>query len=194
MVSMSGLDELESKRRDFLSPNTFYQQPVATDLDIEMNTSLDEGQTEEMSRLKRENRVLGAEASDSIDTVGQMSLTSDPSELSPSLEKSGNELNARLVGAVGDNDFPRVRILLENGASVNARKLGWTALMRACRNKNKAIVDLLLERGAAVNETSTLEGETALMLSIKEGDENTFMLLLDHRADITQKNNVSSLF
>ena len=39
---------------------------------------------------------------------------------------------------------------------ISSAKQTWTVLMVACSNKNKAIVDLLLKRGAAVNQAGAV--------------------------------------
>jgi 26S proteasome non-ATPase regulatory subunit 10 len=58
--------------------------------------------------------------------------------------------------------------------------------MRACKERKKAIVDFLLNRGVAVDKT-TSSGWTALMSAAAAGDEDIFELLLKHNADVMKK-------
>jgi ankyrin repeat protein len=79
--------------------------------------------------------------------------------------------------------------------------------MIACEAGSQAMVDMLLKRGASVNDTNTVShllaknsvnviflliqfGTTALMLSARE-ESDIFCQLLDHDADPTKKDYVS---
>lgn len=80
--------------------------------------------------------------------------------------------------------------LIERGANVNARLPGEdTALITACENGHREIVDLLLQLGADVNKKSTISddgdaGETPLMISSEDGNLDLVELLLKHGADV----------
>jgi ankyrin repeat protein len=66
-------------------------------------------------------------------------------------------MNKQLLEAVAEDDIERVKHLLAEGASANARnEYAETVLIRACWKKNKAMVQLLLKSGAAVNETDNV--------------------------------------
>lgn len=109
--------------------------------------------------------------------------------------KNGNNLTA-LMGAV-DKDI--VKILIKNGADVNAKAhSGCTALHFAgCmpfsgddsyyRIHLESIVDQLLANGANINEPDNY-GSTPLMLAISNGQTEMFKILIDRSADIHLKN------
>jgi ankyrin repeat protein len=61
--------------------------------------------------------------------------------------------------------------------------------MIACEAGSQAMVDMLLKRGASVNDTNTF-GTTALMLSAQK-ESDIFRQLLEHDADATKKDCVS---
>ena len=93
--------------------------------------------------------------------------------------------------AVFKNKTEVVKILLENGADVNAKSEdGFTPLMMAFGNIE--IMTLLLELGADVN-AKTKNGMTSLMIGIKNYSvhENFdgIKLLLEKGADVNAKNN-----
>ncbi len=68
---------------------------------------------------------------------------------------------ALMLAAAGGH-FDIVKLLLENGAKVNAEtSTGWTALMLASRNGRHDTVEILIERGANVNAKDR-QGRTAL--------------------------------
>lgn len=61
-----------------------------------------------------------------------------------------------------------------------------TALMVACRAKQRIVVEKLLEwEGQLLNQRSADGGCTALYLAAEEGDEGIVGLLLKHHADVT---------
>jgi ankyrin repeat protein len=66
-------------------------------------------------------------------------------------------MNWKSWEAVWKDDFETAKGWLDKGASVNTQdRLGLTVLMIACLNHNKAMVDLLLKRGAEVNRTAAV--------------------------------------
>jgi len=93
------------------------------------------------------------------------------------------EVDKELLLAAKSGDKERVRLLLENGANVNARdRYGWTALMWAVFKGYKEIVKLLLENGADVNVRDFF-GNTALKFaSMKIGCEEIVELLKSYGA------------
>ena len=80
-----------------------------------------------------------------------------------------------------------VRLLLEEGADVNAKnKSGETALMGAANKGYETIVRLLLEKGADVNMKYE-NGITVLSIVAFRGYKTTMRLLLEKGADINLK-------
>lgn len=97
------------------------------------------------------------------------------------------DTNWQLFEAIDEGDTERAKQLLDSGATVNALdSLNYTALMIACKKKNRAMADLLLKRGAAVNYSNKWE-LTAMMIVAREGNEELFHLLLQHDADVMKK-------
>jgi ankyrin repeat protein len=78
-----------------------------------------------------------------------------------------------------------VKRLIERGAQVN--KTGWTPLHYAATGPNPAVVQLLLERGAAVDAESP-NRTTPLMMAARYGDEAGVDLLLARGADPQRRN------
>ncbi|CAK7219974.1 hypothetical protein SBRCBS47491_004032 [Sporothrix bragantina] len=84
---------------------------------------------------------------------------------------------------------PVVRLLLENGADVEAKgRLGWTPLSLAAGLGLEALAQLLLENGADV-ETKDNNGQTPLSLAAELGLEAVARLLLEKGADVKTKDN-----
>jgi ankyrin repeat protein len=100
--------------------------------------------------------------------------------------------------AVDTQDEELVRLLLENGADwrVTTRS-GWTVLARACSHSTPAVVDLLLDAGADVNErdcwgTLPLYGsagnQTMMMHLLKSGAKADAKMAIDmDRLDIADR-------
>ncbi|KAK1943746.1 putative ankyrin repeat protein [Phytophthora citrophthora] len=65
----------------------------------------------------------------------------------------------------GNRHVKIARILIENGANVNARDNGGqTSLIKATRNNSRELIEILLQHGARV-DSSSLAGDTALVQS-----------------------------
>lgn len=93
-----------------------------------------------------------------------------------------------LLVAAKDGDLVVARLLLEYGASVDARvRSGTAALGLAARQGNAEMVRLLLSRGAPVNAFSK-SGTTALMLAASCGHAEAIRALLDAGADAAVRN------
>ena len=95
--------------------------------------------------------------------------------------------NSALMHAAVYGDTSFMRVLLKNGADVNATNAaGATALMRASFDQSK--VRLLLDQGAKVNVRSVL-GNTPLILAARPAHCGpTVRLLLEHGADARATN------
>lgn len=83
-------------------------------------------------------------------------------------------------------DFAMVRKLLDAGADANATDPnGETLLMTAARTEGGAeVVNLLVERGARVNERDKIVSQTALMLAVRANQSDSVRLLLAHGAEV----------
>ncbi|XP_062523261.1 26S proteasome non-ATPase regulatory subunit 10-like isoform X2 [Corticium candelabrum] len=105
------------------------------------------------------------------------------------------DLNRQLFDAVTRNDVETSLSLLDNGADANASvalfgRKSRTNLAQACEYGHKAVIELLLKRGAAINEATSPDGSTALIIVIKRGfREDLLELLLLRGADINKKDN-----
>ncbi len=95
-----------------------------------------------------------------------------------------------LHAACLDNNFEKVKSLLEKGASVTETdKNGLTALHRACSYsyRTTTIVALLLQKGAAVS-TKDKYGDTPLHEAAEHGDKELVELLIKHGAKVNLSN------
>ncbi|KAI9812564.1 MAG: hypothetical protein M1827_004553 [Pycnora praestabilis] len=79
-------------------------------------------------------------------------------------------------------------MLLRNGARVEEKDYyGWTALQYAVLQKRDAVVQLLLEKGAAVKQKRGEAEETPLHIAGRLGHDSIVRLLLDAGADLEAK-------
>ena len=82
-----------------------------------------------------------------------------------------------------------VKILLQNGADVNAKNLyGTTALMWSARKGYPEVAEILLQSGAEVNDTNNY-GSTALLWAAKYGNIEMIEVLLNNGANVNAKAN-----
>ncbi len=79
-----------------------------------------------------------------------------------------------------------VKVLLDNGAKVNAKADGWPALYLAAENGHGEVVKVLLDNGAKVN--ARVHGSTALHPAAKYGHREVVKVLLDKGAHANTKN------
>jgi len=97
------------------------------------------------------------------------------------------ENGANLRQAVANGDKETVKVLLDNGADVEAKgKSGWTPMTHAVVGGHKEIVRMLLDGGAAI-DARTEQGSTALGIAVSWKHENVAKLLLDRGADVNPK-------
>ena len=81
-----------------------------------------------------------------------------------------------------------VRLLLENGADVEAKtKDGDTVLHLMASQGREAVVQLLLEKGADVEAKDDVYGYTALHMATQEGHETVVRLLVEKGASVSKK-------
>jgi uncharacterized protein len=82
-----------------------------------------------------------------------------------------------------------VKLLLENGAEVNAKDFsGYTPLARAVGSNKKETVLLLIDKGADMNNRDKF-GMTPLMRAVQAGHTDMVKLLIDKGADKDLKDN-----
>ena len=93
-----------------------------------------------------------------------------------------------LIEAIIQGDIDRIRLLLNNGADVNAKyEHGQTPLMWASKEGRADIVKLLLEKGADVNAKDRFN-QTSLMYASKYAFTDIVKLLLEKGANVDIKN------
>lgn len=90
---------------------------------------------------------------------------------------SGNRTPLHEAARIGRADV--VRVLVEGGARVDARKSGdWTALMLSARNGRKEVVEVLCGAGASLVGVNAA-GAGALYLAARSGGEKTVRAILE---------------
>jgi ankyrin repeat protein len=109
---------------------------------------------------------------------------------------SGAEINAQdhegkavLMYATSNDDPQIVRLLLDQGAKIDAKTQGdMTALMfAAAQGAKPEVIKMLIEAGAGVNQAD-VSGSTALMYAAERGTVEVLNVLLEQNADLDLKN------
>lgn len=91
--------------------------------------------------------------------------------------KSPNNSKATLISVAAQGDEAKVKLLITNGAQINATdSQGRTALMTASSKGNTAIVKLLLEQGADTNLKDN-KGQTAFTRASDKRHQDIMKLL-----------------
>ncbi len=99
-------------------------------------------------------------------------------------EKNQKMLNDQLIEATENDNTEIIKVLLEEGADVNAvSKYGDTALMEAARRGHTGIVKALIDEGADVNAANNY-GDTALTHASVYGHTETVKALIEKGADV----------
>lgn len=97
------------------------------------------------------------------------------------------EISLTLFAAADRNCIDLTTILLDRGASVDARdRLGARPLSRAARSGHLEMIDLLLQRGAPI-DARDLTGGTALYAAAERGQAAVVQRLIDKGADADLK-------
>lgn len=98
-----------------------------------------------------------------------------------------DDLNKKLLKAVKDGDEETVKILIAQGADINAKdEQGDCALFTAVYKGYGKIARLLIESGADVNGGGEA-GETPLIRAVYNNDTQTLKLLIEHGAEGVDK-------
>lgn len=99
------------------------------------------------------------------------------------------QLDVRLVQCIEAGDLEGVEAALDDGADPNSTRVNddefqrYMPLHRACLAKNRAMVSLLLSRGADANALS-FSGESGLAIAAKDGNAALVATLLTANADV----------
>jgi ankyrin repeat protein len=92
-----------------------------------------------------------------------------PPFLKACLVERGVDINSQLLAAARANQIDEAKALLDIGADVNARDgNGWTALMHAADRDGRALLKLLMDRGADLAALNK-EGRDATSLALGKG-------------------------
>jgi ankyrin repeat protein len=89
-----------------------------------------------------------------------------------------NHLKAARTG-----DFETMKKLVEEGANVNDKVCGCTALMYAAFYGREEMTEYLLQLGANINECN-LSGQTALLWAVERQHFSIVKILLRHHAEV----------
>jgi ankyrin repeat protein len=91
------------------------------------------------------------------------------------------DINLSLKGAIVAGDVATVRVLLENGANVNAKdRDGVSILMHAINFEHLGVVKLLLSHGADIS--LRYHGKTPLMYAVEQNKTEIVEILKQHGA------------
>ncbi len=107
-----------------------------------------------------------------------------PSLYGPAYDKA-------FLRAAEQGDVPRLRVLLSQGANINATQQNdWTALMLAARDGRDHAAAFLIARHADVyHRTNIYYNYDALTLAAENGDIPLTKLLIAHRANVNAADN-----
>ena len=93
------------------------------------------------------------------------------------------KLNEELLKGAQEGRLPGVKLLLEEGADIDAvDQYGQTALMKSILYKNEKVSLFLIEKGADLDAQDCFKN-TALMYTVFEAQENVFKKLLEAGAN-----------
>ena len=91
-----------------------------------------------------------------------------------------------LIWAALFNHWKMAKVLIDNGAKINARIKGETALMKAAYGNSLEVAKLLIENGADINAINFI-GETALIKAAYTNSLEVANLLIENGAEVNLK-------
>ncbi len=103
--------------------------------------------------------------------------------------ESFQELNNRLINASARGNLRQVRLLIFEGANVNALPEvlpGYMPIHEAARNGHSEVVDYLIQAGADMDARGGLYGLTPLLLAIMNNDIPTVEILIHRGARLNR--------
>lgn len=94
-----------------------------------------------------------------------------------------SSLDRSLHKAISDNDISKIQLLFENGANLNSKQKGMSALTLAVDKHNIKIIEFLIHSGADLNQRCD-DSLTPIAKSALLGDSESFMLLAKSGANL----------
>ncbi len=143
----------------------------------------------EVLKLRQQLAALDSNKADLLDLSVPISSEEDQEiqRIQQMIQNSPDLINAQdrsaitpLGKAATQGQLKVVNFLLDHGADING---GFPALYQAVGAGNRAMVELLLSRGADVNRDCEY-GKTAVYRAVVEGYQSITELLLAHQADV----------
>jgi ankyrin repeat protein len=93
-----------------------------------------------------------------------------------------------LFEAAKEGNYPQVAALLDRGAEIDQRnEWGWTLLMWACGHDAVDLVELLIERGANLDASTSRQEATALSIAIYNDNTEIANRLIEAGADVEKR-------
>jgi ankyrin repeat protein len=124
-------------------------------------------------------------------TAMRLAVAGEHYEIAQFLWDSVADKHKALMTAIEQGHSEVIKFLIEKGTDADTNGV---LLVKALKNQNSAIADLLLEKNANVNAQDE-DGDSALMVAVSLGYPKTVRYLLAKGADVNHKNrsNVTAL-